>query len=147
MIFWVENPFKAVSLLFLWEDFIACISKSCLKCHYCRMTVGLPLPLGRQQLNKEGESVLNQFLSAAVNISGSWLTSPLSVLFTNRCGQNPRREFWQKYSTCVPGKTTASPLLISTQRTLLLQRYRWVLAISLLTLEPRFEDRDTAAAI
>lgn len=86
--------------------------------------------LNREQLCCFRESVLDQFLSAAVNISGSLLTSPLSVLFTNRRGQNPRKEFWQKCRTHVPGKTTASPSLISTQRTVLPQRHRWVSAIS-----------------
>lgn len=118
-----------------------------MQCHDCRLTVGLPLPLGREQLCCLVGPVLNQFLFAATSISGSWLTSPLSALFTNRHGQNPRREFWQKHRTYVPGKTAASPSLISTQRTVLRQRRRWVLAISLLTSEPQFEDGDTAGAI
>lgn len=85
---------------------------------------------------------MNQFLSAAVNVSGSWLTSPLSVLFTNTWAE-PQERVLAK----VPGETATSPPLIPTHRTVLLQRHRWVLAIALLTSEPRFEDGDTAGAI
>lgn len=59
----------------------------------------------------------------------------VNIAFLSTCHRltlNPRRECRQKH---MPGKTTAPPLLISTERTVLLQTHWWVLAISLLALE------------
>ena len=72
-----------------------------------------------------GVIVFSQFLSAAVNILGSWLTFPLSVRFTDM-GRRPGGS---------SGKSTGPvcqerPSLTSIQRTILLQRCKWVSAIS-----------------